>query len=130
MRNFDRTVKDLQQQIERRDKANLQLQDEISRSKDKIENLLKTIDELQTSESQVQLAARRADRALSEEKERVLKLEKDLEVWKSLRKEKMGSNRNTSDMRVAGNSADENGIEIPVRRSSISRQASLSKGFL
>ncbi|CAD6501646.1 BgTH12-01896 [Blumeria graminis f. sp. triticale] len=129
-RNIDRTVKDLQQQIERRNKANSQLEDEISRSRDKIEKLLKTVNELQSSESEVQLAARRAERALTEEKERALRLERELEGWKSLRMERRASIRRESARWSMGNSADENGIEIPTRKSSISRKTSMSKGFL
>ena len=70
VRNVDRTVKDLQLQIERKEKANASLQEDISRSRDKVEKLLKTIDELQSSESDGQLAARRAERALNEEREK------------------------------------------------------------
>ncbi|KAI1003553.1 Myosin type-2 heavy chain 1 [Podosphaera aphanis] len=130
VRNIDRTVKDLQQQIERRDKINSQLLEDISRSRDKVEKLLKTIDELQSSESEVQLTARRAERALTEEKERALRLERELEGWKALRIEKPGSVRKASERWCLANSADENGIEIPTRKSSISREPSLSKGFL
>lgn len=127
VRNVDRTVKDLQLQIERRDKTNTQLQEDISRNRDKVEKLLKTIDELQSSESATQLAARRAERALTEEKERALRLEKELESWK-LRGERAGSVRRTSSM--WGTTVEENGIEVPKRKSSISRQMSISKGFL
>jgi myosin protein heavy chain len=141
VRNVDRTVKDLQLQIERRDKANLQLQEDISRSRDKIEKFLKTIDELQSSESENQLAARRAERALKEEKEKGLRLERELEGWKGMRLEKPGqagsvrrggsgiwSVANGRDR--SGSSAEENGIDIPKRKSSISRAPSMSKGFL
>lgn len=92
-----------------------------------MEKLLKTIDELQSSESTVQLTAKRAERALNEEKERALRLERELEGWKGLKS--MGR-RNGSGMWSLGSGADENGIEIPKRKSSISRQTSLSKGFL
>ncbi len=49
VRNVDRTVKDLQSQIDRKDKQNSQLQEDVGRMRDKIEKLLKTIDELQAS---------------------------------------------------------------------------------
>ncbi|RKF62122.1 Myosin-11 [Erysiphe neolycopersici] len=136
-RNFDRTIKDLQQQVERRDKANHQLQDEITRSRDKIEKLLKTIDELQSSEGDIQLTARRAERALNEEKERASRLERELEGWKSLRMEKR-----TSSMRRVGsrpsstgnnsNTIDESEMmENPhTRKSSTSWETNWSKGFL
>ncbi|CAK7274386.1 class II myosin [Sporothrix epigloea] len=84
VRNVDRTVKDLQSQLERKDKQNGQLQEDVSRMRDKADKLLKTIDELQASESSVQLMARRAERELREEKEKALRLERELEGWKSI----------------------------------------------
>ena len=132
-------MKDLQQQIERRDKANAQLQEDISRSRDKVEKLLKTIDELQSSDSSNQLSARRAERELREEREKALRLERELEGWKALRMEKgptvaVGSVRRSGQWRTATPTgsewAEEKGIEIPKRKSSLSRQTSTSKGFL
>jgi len=124
IRNVDRTVKDLQNQIERRDKNNAQLQEDITRSRDKVEKLLKTIDELQSSDSTNQLAAKRAERELREEKERALRLERELEGWKSLRKNG-GERVSSGQWSIAGN-----GIEIPKRKSSLKREPSLIKGFL
>lgn len=88
VRNVDRTVKDLQSQIDRRDKMNTQLSDDISKSRDKIERLLKTIEELQSSDSENQLQARRAERELREEREKSLRLEREVEGWKGLRVER------------------------------------------
>ncbi|KAI5294749.1 hypothetical protein KEM52_003293 [Ascosphaera acerosa] len=88
VRNVDRTVKDLQSQIERRDKQNTQLSDDIAKSREKIERLLQTIDELQSSESENQLQTRRAERELREEREKSLRLERELDGWKALRTEK------------------------------------------
>ncbi|KAG5291863.1 myosin [Histoplasma ohiense] len=88
IRNVDRTVKDLQSQIDRRDKMNAQLSEDISKSRDKIERLLKTIEELQSSDSENQLQARRAERELREEREKSLRLERELEAWKGLRVER------------------------------------------
>ncbi|KAF3939701.1 Myosin-11 [Dactylella cylindrospora] len=83
-KNVDRTVRDLQQQIERKEKVNSQLQEDMQRNKDKVERLLKTIEELQSSDSQNQLTARRAERELREEKEKSLRLERELEGLRSL----------------------------------------------
>lgn len=47
--------------------------------------LLATIDELQSSDSNNQLAAKRADRELREEREKTLRLERELEGLKTLR---------------------------------------------
>ena len=85
MRNVDRTVRDLQTQIERRDKVNAQLEEEIGKGKDKLERMLLAIEELQTSDSEHQLVARRAEREAREEREKSLRLERELEGWKGLR---------------------------------------------
>ncbi|KAL4759763.1 type II myosin [Aspergillus foveolatus] len=91
LRNVDRTVKDLQSQIERREKMNAQLEEEVNRGREKVERLLKNIDELQQSESDSQLQARRAERELREEREKSLRLERELNGWKALRVERGGS---------------------------------------
>ncbi|KAG5949621.1 hypothetical protein E4U53_005814 [Claviceps sorghi] len=120
-RNIDRTVKDLQSQIERKEKQNTQLTEDVTRMRDKVDKLLKTIDDLQASESTTQLSARRAERELREQKEKALRLEKELEGWKGLRSEKgsvVGSIRNRLE------SPDMN------RRSSIDRSPSFTKGFI
>lgn len=88
IRTVDRTVKDLESQIQRREKQNTQLADDVAKSRDKISHLLSTIDELQSSDSQSQLAAKRAERELREEKEKALRLERELEGWKVLRTER------------------------------------------
>lgn len=88
IRNVDRTVKDLESQIQRREKQNTQLADDVSKARDKISSLLSTIDELQSSDSQSQLQAKRAEREVREEKEKVLRLERELEGWKGLRMER------------------------------------------
>ncbi len=88
VRNVDRTVKDLQSQIERREKMNSQLEEDVNRGREKVERLLKSIDELQQSESDSQLQARRAERELREEREKSLKLERELNGWKALRVER------------------------------------------
>ena len=88
VRNVDRTIKDLQSQLERRDKTAKQLSDDIDKGRDKIERLLSTIDEVQAEEARSQLAARRAERDLREEREKGLRLERELEGWKGLRMER------------------------------------------
>lgn len=120
--------------------------------RDKADKLLKTIDELQASESNNELQARRAERELHSEKEKAARLERELESWKNLRSDKssamgsvasslMGSVRGGTTrsgtmgtMRSSGlASADtdaEGHVVIPKRKSSISRVPSLTKGFL
>lgn len=158
VRNVDRIVKDLQSQIDRKDKQNAQTEEDLHRMRDKADKLLKTIDELQASESANQLQARRAERELREEKEKAARLERELESWKNLRSEKgsvlgsvagsiMSSSARSGGMTRSGTMAtmrssglasvvdeeevDADGhVKIPKRKSSISRVPSLTKGFL
>lgn len=119
LRNVDRTVKDLQSQIDRREKMNAQLNEDINKSREKNDRLLRDIQELQEADSQTQLQARRAERELREEKEKSLRLARELEGWKGLRVER-GSNlagsRRGSGVYGAG--------EVP------QRMPSNTKGFL
>lgn len=137
VRNVDRTVKDLQGQIERRDKSIQNLQDDQNKSRDKTERLLQTIEELQSSDSSSQLTAKRAERELREEREKTLRLEKELDASRNSRNE-LGSARpsgvlgalsDTGSRKAsyAARPVSQNGdikIEVPQRTSS------LTKGFL
>lgn len=87
---MDRTVRDLQGQLLRREKLAQQLTDDVAKGRDKIERLLQMVDELQAEEARSQLVARRAERDLREEKEKALRLERELEGWKGLRMERGG----------------------------------------
>jgi myosin protein heavy chain len=62
--------------------VNTQLNDEVNKARDRIERLLKNIEELQQGDTETQLQARRAERELREEREKVLYLERELEGWK------------------------------------------------
>jgi len=106
-RNIDRTVRDLQTQIDRRDKSNTQLEEEIGKNREKIERLLNTIDELQSSDSANQLLARRAEREAREEKEKNLRLERELEGWKSHRLDRSHMSRSNTLQMDDGNSTGE-----------------------
>lgn len=103
--------------------------------RDKVDKLLKTIEELQSSESANQLTARRAERELREEKEKALRLGRELEGWKNLRNEKgsgsvMGSVRSRMGPWRVSEGDDMSVIDVPRRKSSLSRVPSLTKGFL
>jgi len=110
------------------------LQEDIARSRDKVEKLLATIDELQSSDSTNQLSARRAERELREEKEKALRLEREIEILKT----RGGSTMPQKWPRAVGSRAgtpalgefSEDGLDIPKRKSSLRREMSLSKGFL
>ena len=78
-------------QIQRREKQSTQLAEDVNKARDRIATLLTTIDELQSSDSQSQLQAKRAEREVREEKEKVLRLERELEGWKGLRMERGSS---------------------------------------
>ena len=133
---MDRTVKDLQAQIERRDKNAQIISDDLSKSRDKVERLLQTIDELQGSDSSAQLAAKRAERELREEREKSLRLERELDAARTTRESgrrsalaalsDAGGSRRGS-YAAAPRPESRNGdvkIEVPARKSS------LTKGFL
>ncbi|KAL2268875.1 hypothetical protein VTJ83DRAFT_3721 [Remersonia thermophila] len=140
VRNVDRIVKDLQSQIERRDKHNAQLSEDVARMRDRCDKLLRTIEELQQSEGEHELAARRAERELRDEKERAQQLERELEAWKT-RVEKAssvagsvyGGGGSIRDRHVGwgpGVGVSEDGVRVPQRKSSLSRVPSMTKGFL
>lgn len=61
------------------------MSEDLSKSRDKIQSLLSTIDELQSSDSSAQLAAKRAERELRDEREKSARIERELEGWKGLR---------------------------------------------
>lgn len=69
------------------------LAEDINKARDKISGLLTTIDELQTSDSQSQLERKRAEREVLVEREKALRLERELEGWKGLRMERRVSGR-------------------------------------
>lgn len=87
--------------------------DDLNKSREKLSNLLATIDELQSSDSTSQLAAKRAERELREEKEKTLRLERELEGWKNLRVERRSA------LGVPGSDAGGNGDARSRRGSSI-----------
>jgi myosin protein heavy chain len=105
--------------------------------RDRCEKLLRTIEELQQSEGEHELAARRAERELREEKERAAQLEKELEAWKA-RMEKAsvagsvygGGSVRDRHVGWAPGAATEDGVRVPQRKSSLSRVPSMTKGFL
>lgn len=125
VRNVDRTVKDLQAQIERKEKINASTTEDLNKSRDKIERLLQTIDELQSADSDAQLQARRAERELREEREKALRLERELEGWKALRMERgTGVHRSGTLAALGEMGSRRTSMEIP------QRHPSDSKGFL
>lgn len=121
---MDRTVKDLQSQIDRRDKMNSQLDDDVTKARDKIERLLANIEELQQSDSETQLLVRRTERELREEREKSLRTERELGSWKGLWGERSSTvGRGMAAFSDAGSRRESSG-DIP------QRMPSNTKGFL
>ncbi|KAJ5381657.1 Myosin type-2 heavy chain 2 [Penicillium cataractarum] len=125
LRNVDRTVKDLQSQIDRRDKMNTQLNDEVNKARDRIERLLKNIEELQQGDTETQLQARRAERDLREEREKVLYLERELDGWKA-----RGATIGRSPMAAISDAGSRKGSAAYGYDTMPQRKPSNTKGFL
>lgn len=119
------------------------LTDDLNKSRDKVERLLQNIDELQSSDSSAQLASKRAERELREEREKNLRLEREIERLGAVSRADRESVRRSGTLAAlsdAGNGSrrgsyyggrgdtpSQNGevkIEVPMRKSS------LTKGFL
>ncbi|KAG8625303.1 hypothetical protein KVT40_007054 [Elsinoe batatas] len=143
VRNVDRTVKDLQSQIERREKSTQLLTEDLNKARDKISGLLSTIDELQATDSGSQLAAKRAERDLREEREKCLRLERELEGWKGLRLERNSMQRSGTLAALSDDGRSRRGSSIGPPGGGFAgvktngdlldvpkRQPSLTKGFL
>lgn len=128
VRNVDRTVRDLQSQLARRDRITQSLNDDVAKGRDKIERLLRSIDELQAEDANNQLVARRAERDLREEKEKSLKLERELEGWKGLRMER--GNRSGIGSSEFGGSVRGHSRQHSGSAEGLQRMLSDSKGFL
>lgn len=88
------------------------MSEDLNKARDKISNLLQTIDELQSSDSTAQLSAKRAERELKEEREKNLRIERELEGWKNLRFERR------SQLGVPGANGSQAGDEAGSRRAS------------
>lgn len=115
------------------------LTDDLNKSRDKIERHLQTIDELQSSDSTAQLASKRADRELREEREKNLRLERELERMGAVsraegdRLRRSGTLAALSD--AGGGSRRGSSIGPPSMNGDVklevpTRKSSLSKGFL
>ncbi|RAH42756.1 type II myosin [Aspergillus brunneoviolaceus CBS 621.78] len=106
---------------------NAQLNDDVTKTRAKIDRLLRDIEELQQSESEAQLQARRAERELREEREKLLRVERELEGWRGLRVERGSAIGRISAWSDAGSrrgSSVYNSGDIP------QRMPSNTKGFL
>lgn len=94
-RSNDRSVKDLMGQVSQKEKMVQRLQEDLSRNEGKVKSLQETVENLQSVETTFRLAARRAERETKDVKEKSLRLQKDLEEWKS-RYDTLVSNKRNS----------------------------------
>lgn len=139
VRNVDRTVKDLEAQIERRDKSALIMSEDLNKARDKISRLLQNIDELHASDSETQLATKRAERELREEREKSLRLERELDTLRAVSQERERSIRRSGTLAAlsenGGGSRRGSSIGMPSQNGEVKievpqRKSSLTKGFL
>lgn len=139
MRNVDRTVKDLEAQIERRDKSAQIMSEDLNKARDKISRLLQNIDELHASDSETQLATKRAERELREEREKSLRLERELDTLRAVSQERERSIRRSGTLAAlsenGGGSRRGSSIGMPSQNGEVKievpqRKSSLTKGFL
>ncbi|OJJ48351.1 hypothetical protein ASPZODRAFT_1570833 [Penicilliopsis zonata CBS 506.65] len=116
-------------QIDRRDKANAQLNDDVNKARDKIDRLLHQIEELQQTDSENQFQVRRAERELREEREKGLRLERELDGWKALRIER-GSAVGRGPMAAFSDVGSRRGSGAYMSSDIPQRMPSNTKGFL
>ncbi|KAJ3104333.1 hypothetical protein HK100_004074 [Physocladia obscura] len=79
LRKLERTVREMQFTIGERDKAKLRYEDDIDKLDQKLKKMKIAMDELETSESNAQLAKRKAEREAAEYRERSIRLEKEMD---------------------------------------------------
>ncbi|MBW0481798.1 hypothetical protein O181_021513 [Austropuccinia psidii MF-1] len=82
-RKSERSIEDLQIKLLDAEKSKNRLQDEMSSFENKILGLRKQNSDLQSSESELQLAKRRAEREATDLKEKMLRLQAELERYRS-----------------------------------------------
>jgi len=78
-RTADKSVRDTKFQLVESDRQRVRLEDEVKTYEKKVTDLRQSVDALQTSESNLQLAKRRAEREAADYRARSLGLERELE---------------------------------------------------
>lgn len=106
------------------------MNDDVNKARDKIERLLRNIDELQQGDTETQLQARRAERELREEREKALRLERELEGLKALRIERGSSTLSRSPMAALSDVGSPRGSVTYSSYETPQRKPSNTKGFL
>jgi hypothetical protein len=90
----------LQSKIDRREKLAAGLENDLHRQRERVGDLLKSIDDLQSVISEKELITRRTERELKEEREKALRLEREIEGWKGLRFERSSVRAGSGVLRV------------------------------
>lgn len=106
------------------------MNDDVNKARDKIERLLRNIDELQQGDTETQLQARRAERELREEREKALRLERELEGLKALRVERGSSTLSRSPIAGLSDVGSRQGSVAYGSYETPQRRLSNTKGFL
>ncbi|KAG0144861.1 hypothetical protein CROQUDRAFT_603881 [Cronartium quercuum f. sp. fusiforme G11] len=83
-RRSDRSLEDLQIKLMDSERSRSRLRDEISNFENKLLTLRKQNADLQSSESELQLAKRRAERDAADSKEKTLRLQAELERYRAM----------------------------------------------
>jgi len=82
-RKTERTIRDLQNQLQERNKYKAKYEEDMERNESKIKKMKAQIEELEQSESNLQIAKRRIEREANEQRERASRLEKENEKLKT-----------------------------------------------
>lgn len=82
-RNADRNARDAKFQLAEADRQRERLEEEVKQYEAKVANMRQAMDELQTSENNLQLAKRRAEREAADFKQKALNLEREVERLRS-----------------------------------------------
>ncbi|KAI0696624.1 hypothetical protein BC835DRAFT_855770 [Cytidiella melzeri] len=82
-RSADKTARDARLQLAESDRARARLEEEVKNYETKLSSLRQSMDELHTSESNLNLAKRRAEREAADYKQKALNLEREVERLRS-----------------------------------------------
>ncbi|KAJ3051404.1 hypothetical protein HK097_007621 [Rhizophlyctis rosea] len=84
VRKAERVVRDLQFQLQERDKAKGRFEEEMEKMEGRLKRMKGQVEDLESSESELQLAKRKLEREVAEYKERAYRLEKENEKLKKV----------------------------------------------
>ncbi|KAG8883338.1 hypothetical protein FRB97_006763 [Tulasnella sp. 331] len=82
-RSADKTARDIQFQLAESERLRTRQEDELRKAEARVDSMKQTVNNMQNSEGELQLAKRRAEREAADYKQRSLNLERELERLKS-----------------------------------------------